>query len=82
MDMLQYVHMPLFRGVMVRRTTPQIKGAGGLWDTASQMYKEVCPEVKMKSKDMKFVFPSGAEVTMNHCERVQDKHNFQGLASH
>jgi predicted ribonuclease YlaK len=30
MDMLQYVDMPEFRGVMVRRTTPMIKGVGGL----------------------------------------------------
>lgn len=78
MDMLQYVHMPEFRGVMVRRTTPMIKGVGGLLDTASNMYKSVVPKLRIKQQSMEFIFPSGAEIKMNHCERAQDKHNFQG----
>ena len=78
MDMLQYVHMPQFRGVMVRRTTPMIKGVGGLLDTASNMYKDAVPSVKVKPSTMEFIFPSGAEIKMCHCERAADKHNFQG----
>ena len=58
MDMLQYVHMPEFRGVMVRRTTPMIKGVGGLLDTASTMYKEADNGVKVKPSTMEFIFPS------------------------
>lgn len=78
MDMLQYVHMPEFRGVMVRRTTPMIKGVGGLLDTAQNMYKEACPSVHVKPSTMEFKFPSGAEIKMCHCEKESDKHNFQG----
>lgn len=78
MDMLQYVDMPEFRGVMVRRTTPMIKGVGGLLDTASTMYKDAINKVKVKPSTMEFIFPSGAEIKMSHCERAQDKHNFQG----
>ncbi|MCP3683196.1 MAG: hypothetical protein GY861_10950 [bacterium] len=76
--MLQYVHMPEFRGVMVRRTTPMIKGVGGLLDTAQNMYKEIVPNVKVKPSTMEFIFPSGAEIKMCHCEKASDKHNFQG----
>ena len=78
MDMLQYVHDPKFRGVMVRRTNVQLKGPGGLFDTASEMYQEYVPKVQTKQAAMKFKFPSGAEITMNHCEYEKDKHNFQG----
>jgi predicted phage terminase large subunit-like protein len=78
MDMLQYVHMPEFRGVMVRRTTPMLKGVGGLLDTASNMYKEAVPNIRVKPSTMEFSFPSGAEIKMCHCEREADKHNFQG----
>lgn len=78
MDMLQHVHMPEFRGVMVRRTTPMIKGVGGLLDTAQTMYKDVVPDVKVKPSTMEFIFPSGAEIKMSHCEKASDKHNFQG----
>lgn len=76
--MLQYVHMPEFRGVMVRRTTPMIKGVGGLLDTATNMYKEVVPKLHVRTNSMEFTFPSGAEIKMCHCERESDKHNFQG----
>ena len=76
--MLQYVHMPEFRGVMVRRTTPMIKGVGGLLDTATNMYKDAVPDVHIRTNSMEFTFPSGAEIKMCHCEREADKHNFQG----
>lgn len=76
--MLQYVHMPEFRGVMVRRTTPMIKGVGGLLDTATNMYKDAVPKVHIRTNSMEFTFPSGAEIKMCHCEREADKHNFQG----
>lgn len=76
--MLQYVHMPEFRGVIVRRTTPMLKGVGGCLDTASTMYREAVSNVKVKPSTMEFIFPSGAEIKMTHCEREGDKHNFQG----
>jgi predicted phage terminase large subunit-like protein len=76
--MLQYVHLPEFRGVMVRRTTPMIKGVGGLLDTAQTMYKSAVNDIKVKPSTMEFIFPSGAEIKMCHCEREADKHNFQG----
>ena len=78
MDMLQYVHMKEFRGVIVRRTTPMLKGVGGCLDTASNMYKDIVPDVHIRSNSMEFTFPSGAEIKMCHCEREADKHNFQG----
>lgn len=78
MDMLQYVHMPEFRGVIVRRTTPMLKGVGGCLDTATNMYKDAVPSVRIRSNSMEFTFPSGAEIKMCHCEREADKHNFQG----
>ena len=78
MDMLQYVHMPKFRGVMVRRTTPMLRGVGGLLDTANNMYKDAVPQVKIKPSSMEYIFPSGAEIKLCHCEREADKHNFQG----
>lgn len=76
--MLQYIHDPKFRGVMARRTNVQLKGVGGLFDTASEMYLEQVPKVKIQQQAMKFTFPSGGQITMNHCEHEKDKHNFQG----
>lgn len=77
MDLLKWVHLPKFRGVCFRRTTPQLKGSGGLWDTALGMYSDIT-KIKTSTKDNKIVFPSGAEIKMMHCEHDKDRYNIQG----
>tara|TARA_R110000803_G_scaffold13482_1_gene37875 strand:- start:21758 stop:23182 length:1425 start_codon:yes stop_codon:yes gene_type:complete len=78
MDLLKWVHLPKFRGVVFRRTTPQLKGVGGMWDVAQSMYGDVFNKLKISSKDSKVTFPSKAEVMMRHMEHVKDKYNIQG----
>lgn len=66
---------------MFRRTTPQIKGQGGLFDTAYNIYnnlpKNLRPTFKHQALEAKF--PSGAKVKWTHMEHVKDKYNHQGL---
>jgi predicted phage terminase large subunit-like protein len=78
MDLLKWVHMPSFRGVVFRRTTPQLKGVGGMWDTAQEMYTELFPKLQVASKDSKITFPSKAQIMMKHMEHIKDKFNIQG----
>ncbi|AXY86958.1 putative terminase large subunit [Pseudomonas phage PaYy-2] len=78
MDFMKYIHDPNFRGVMTRRTTPQIKGPGGLLEKATDLFKLVDPKVKWKDKDGKFVFSSGAVIFLRHFEQESDKDSFQG----
>lgn len=79
MDFIPHIKYSTFRGVITRRTTPQLKGSGGILDTALQMYKKVDSKVKWKSQENKFVFSSGAEVYLRHFEYLKDKDNYQGL---
>jgi len=79
MDFIPHIKFQTFRGVITRRTTPQLKGSGGILDTALQMYKKVDSKVKWKSQENKFVFSSGAEVYLRHFEYLKDKDNYQGL---
>lgn len=67
--------------VMLRRTTPQIVGQGGIWDTAKGIYTQLPQDIrpKIREKALEAVFPSGAKVAYRHMERVADKLNFQGL---
>ncbi len=78
MDFLKYIHLPTFRGLITRRTTPQLKGPGGIHDTAMKLFKLADPKVRWKDKDGKFVFSSGAEVFLRHFEMLASKDNFQG----
>lgn len=66
---------------MFRRTTPQIKGQGGIWDTGRSIYTELPPEFrpKVREQKMEYAFPNGARIDYSHMEREADKFNIQGL---
>lgn len=76
MAMLKWVHLPKFRGVMMRRVMPQITGPGGIWETGQEMYHEF--GAVAKTKEVKFVFPSKATIVARGCEQEKDKYNLQG----
>lgn len=78
MTPLLFVDDPYFRGVIFRRTMPEITAGGGLWDTAQQMYKEFDKNVKFKEKDKVAIFPSGATIKFSHLEMEKDKYAHQG----
>lgn len=81
MAFLPYIHLPKFRGLITRRTTPELKGIGGIFDVAKDMYALVDPKVKWKDKESKFVFSSGAEIALRHFEHEKNETQFQGLAA-
>lgn len=78
MTPLLFVDDPNFRGVIFRRTMPEITAGGGLWDTARQMYQQFDPNVKFKEKDKTVIFPSGASLKFSHLEMENDKYAHQG----
>lgn len=75
-DPLRGVHVPGFSAVIFRRTTPQIRNAGGLWDTSFEIY----PHAKGESKDqaLSWVFPTGAKVSFRHLEHESNIYDWQG----
>lgn len=78
MDFLKYIHLPKFRGLITRRTTPQLKGSGGILDNAMDLYQKIDPKVRWKDKDGYFQFSSGARIYLRHFETLSAKDNFQG----
>jgi len=78
MTPLLYVDDPHFRGVVFRRTMPEITAGGGLWDTARQLYTEFDPRVEFRERDKVVIFPSGATLKFSHLEMEADKFKHQG----
>lgn len=79
MDFLKYTDDPKFRGVVVRRLTPQIHGPGGIFETFQSLHQEVYGnKLKVKRRDGMLVYPSGATISFRHCQYDDDKHTFQG----
>lgn len=78
LDFLKHIQDPNFRGCMVRRTTPQLKGPGGLLEKSEQLFRILDPKVRWRDKEHHFAFSNGAKIYLRHFENPKDKDNFQG----
>jgi len=89
-DFLKYIWIQNFIGVITRRTTPQLKGAGGILTkchrTFSSLYR-YGEDYVWKEKDGKFVFYKRdeegkkyqvSEIYLKHFEYEKDHENWQG----
>lgn len=76
---LRWVEDPNYRGFIIRKNSVTLTKSGGLFDEARQLYKAYDSRVQVKLKEMKFVFPSGAEIAMSHLETEDDAEKYRGL---
>ncbi len=65
-----------FGALVLRKTTPEIMGVGGLWSEAERLYPLIGGEPKIASNEWQF--PSGARVKFDHLEHEKSKHKYQG----
>lgn len=76
MEPLRHVVNAAFRGVIFRRTTPQIRNPGALWDEATELYPLL--GAVGRETDLRWTFPSGAYIRMAHMQHEKDRHDWQG----
>jgi phage terminase large subunit-like protein len=78
---LRYIDDPNTDIVTFRRTMDEIKGQGGVWDTAEDIFLTIHPNsrpIPTKSK-LTFEFPTGAKAVFKGMELVKDAKKNQGL---
>lgn len=73
---LRHIQNKFFRCVIFRRTTPQIKGPGGLWDSSNRMYPQFGGVGRETFNDWEF--QSGAKILMRHIEHEKNLNDWQG----
>ncbi|WP_077920399.1 terminase large subunit domain-containing protein [Spirosoma sp. 209] len=73
---LYHVDNPQFGSVTFRRTKPQIRAKGGLWDTSSEIYPHL--GATPRQNELEWVFPSGATAKFASLQYEQDVLNWQG----
>lgn len=76
-DPLRWIQRPGFRGVIFRRTCPQLTGQGGLWDECQEIYRACGAEMREVYLDA--TFPSGASIAFCHMQHEKDRISHQGL---
>jgi predicted phage terminase large subunit-like protein len=76
---LRWCHDPFYRGFCIRKNSTAIMKEGGLFDEATALYRLYDPKIKIKLKDQKIVFSSGASVSFSHYEDDKAANLYQGL---
>jgi predicted phage terminase large subunit-like protein len=76
LEPLYHLHNPNFGAVCFRRTIPQIKNEGGLFDESGQIYPLLRAEPNMS--ELFWRFPSGAVVSFAHLEHEKNIYDWQG----
>ncbi|MFA7018524.1 MAG: phage terminase large subunit [Sphaerochaetaceae bacterium] len=79
MAALQYVDIPGYRALLLRRTFQDLALPGALMDRAKMwllpyVYRR---EVKWVEKEKTYVFPNGATLTFGYLEHENDKYRYQ-----
>lgn len=77
-SMLPVCHEPGTTAVLIRKSTKQIQGSGGLFDAAVELYRKVDPKLKIKTRDLILEFSSGAKLQMTYLDHEKDRDNLQG----
>ena len=77
LECLRHADNPCFNAVVFRRQSNQITNAGGLWDTAINIYSQLGATFK-SSPSPQVIFPSGARISFNHLQLDRDVYNWQG----
>lgn len=76
MEGLRHIANKDFGAVYFRRTMPQIKNEGGLWDESEKLYIPL--GAKPNSSEAYWTFPSGATVSFSHLEHDKSVSAWQG----
>lgn len=78
LDPLHYVSsVPGFYATIFRRTIPQIKKQGSLWDQSMELYGQL-PEARPTAGDLKWTWTKGGRVEMHGLEHETDVLNYHG----
>lgn len=76
MEPLRHVGNKDFTAVIFRRTSPQIRNAGGLWDESQRLYRLLGAEAKEAT--LEWHFPSGCKMKFSHMEHEKNRFDWQG----
>lgn len=75
MEALRQVHIPHYRGIIFRKTYPQLSE---LIDRSRELYRAAFPGARYNGTEHCWTFPSGAKIYFGNMQRAGDRTNYQG----
>jgi hypothetical protein len=76
LEFLRHIENQSWGGVIFRRTSPQIRNEGGLWDTSSTIYPAAGG--RPKESVLEWHFKKGAKLKFSHLEHEKNVLDWQG----
>lgn len=76
LDAARNIGNPFYTGTIFRRTTPQIKNKGAIWDESHGIYSHM--NAKPSEYRLQWTFPTGAQVNFSHLEYEKNIYDHQG----
>lgn len=76
LDFVRHIKNKDWGGVIFRRTSPQIRNEGGLWDTSMDLYPKL--QATPKESSLEWTFKSGAGLKFSHLEYEKNVFDWQG----
>lgn len=77
---LQFVDVPGYAALILRRTFPELRGSDGLLARSHQWLRPHAPLVNWNEQTHTWTFPSGAILEFGHVETEQDRFKYDGRA--
>lgn len=81
MDALQFVDVPGYSALILRRTFPDLALPGAIMHRAKQWLVPQT-EVRWNDNEKVFTFPSGAQIAFGYLQHEDDKYRYQGTEFH
>ena len=79
LSMVKYAAMQNSTIICFRRTAPQIRSPGSVWQEASRIFKQMFPDAKIRSRDLEIYIPStNSIVKFAHLQYLSDVNNHLG----
>ena len=76
-EALRQVHIPTYRGLILRKTFPQLED---LIEKTQTYYPRIFPKARYNDSKHIWTFPSGAKIRFGSMQHVQDRTQYQGHA--
>ena len=76
-DPLRYIHIPNFGCVTFRRTSPQIRAEGGLWDASQKIYP-LLGNATGRETLLEWSFPKNVTIKFSHLQHEKNKYDWMG----
>lgn len=77
LEPLRHIHVKNFGGVIFRRTSPQIRAEGGLWDASGKLYSLI-NNADSKETVLEWKFGDVSKIKFSHLEYEKNIYDWQG----